>query len=207
MLPEFCKCRVHRNRKAQGVNLMKNYIAVIVTIVFLICSSICFSSYRIELKNGSTFMTNHYWKEGRQIKFYYYGGVVGINKDFIREIKDSDLSYKEAVLEQEALETSDQTPEIGSREAGEKAREEIERKRKDIDVAYYQKKKSALKEKYWEARENLKQARMARNKIAVRDAKKEIKVIRSHQAELALKLKKENNGMFPAWWHSESKPE
>ena len=93
MLPEFCKCRVRRNRKAQGVNLMKNYIAAIITIVFLICPSICFSSYLIELKNGSTFIINHYWKEGRQIKFYYYGGVVGIEKEFVREIRESDLPY------------------------------------------------------------------------------------------------------------------
>lgn len=93
MLPEFCKCRVHRNRKAQGVNPMKNYIAAIITIVFLICPSICFSSYLIELKNGSTFIINHYWEEGSQIKFYYYGGVVGIEKEFVREIRKSDLPY------------------------------------------------------------------------------------------------------------------
>ena len=93
MLPEFCKCRVRRNRKAQGVNLMKNYIAAIITIVFLICPSICFSSCLIELKNGSTFIINHYWKEGRQIKFYFRGGVVGIEKEFVREIRESDLPY------------------------------------------------------------------------------------------------------------------
>ena len=93
MLPEFCKCRVRRNRKAQGVNLMKNYIAAIITIVFLICPSICFSSYLIELKNGSTFIINHYWKEGSQIKFYYSGGVVGVEKDLVRKIGESDLPY------------------------------------------------------------------------------------------------------------------
>ena len=189
------------------MNFMKNYIAGIITIVFFVCPSISFSSYLIELKNGSTFITNHYWKEKGQIKFYCRGGVVGIGKEFIRKIRESDLPYKEAVFEQEAPETSDQTPEIASREAGEKARKEIETKRKDIDVAYYQKEKSDLKEKYWEAREKLKQARQARNKIAVRDAKEKIKAIRSQQTELALKLKKENNGMLPAWWHLESKPE
>lgn len=93
MLPEFCKCRVRQNRKAQGVNLMKNYIAAIITIVFLICPSICFSSCLIELKNGSTFIINYYWKEGRQIKFYFRGGVVGIEKEFVREIRESDLPY------------------------------------------------------------------------------------------------------------------
>jgi len=70
---------------------MKNYIAVIATIVFLICPPICFSSYLVELKNGSAFIINHYWKEGGQMKFYYYGGVVGIKKEFVREIRESDL--------------------------------------------------------------------------------------------------------------------
>jgi len=59
---------------------MKKFILLIATIAFFICPSICFSSYLIELKNGSTFITNHYWKEGLQIKFYCYGGVVGIEK-------------------------------------------------------------------------------------------------------------------------------
>lgn len=98
MLPEFCTCRVRRNRKAQGVNLMKNYIAAIITIIFFICPSICFSSYLVELKNGSTFIINHYWKEGRQIKFYYYGGVVGISKNLIRKIEKTDLVYEEKTV-------------------------------------------------------------------------------------------------------------
>ena len=74
---------------------MKNYIAGIITIAFLICPSICFSSYLIELKNGSKFITNHYWKEGRQIKFYCRGGVVGIGKDLVRKIEKTDLVYEE----------------------------------------------------------------------------------------------------------------
>lgn len=76
------------------MNFMKNYISVIITIVFLICPSICFSSYLIELKNGSTFITNHHWKDGQQIKFYYSGGVVGISKNLIRKIEKIDLVYE-----------------------------------------------------------------------------------------------------------------
>jgi hypothetical protein len=77
---------------------MKNYIAAIITIVFLICPCICFSSYLIELKNGSTFIINHYWEEGRQVKFYYYGGVVGISKNLISKIEKTDLVYEEKTV-------------------------------------------------------------------------------------------------------------
>jgi len=75
------------------MNLMKNYIAAIITIAFLICPSICFSSYLIELKNGSKFITNHYWKEKGQIKFHCRGGVVGIGKNLVKRIRGSDLPY------------------------------------------------------------------------------------------------------------------
>ena len=82
-----------KNKSIALENVMKKFILLIATIAFFICPSICFSSCLIELKNGSTFITNHYWKEERQIKFYYYGGVVGIEKEFVREIRESDLPY------------------------------------------------------------------------------------------------------------------
>jgi len=121
MLPEFCKCRVYCNRRAQGVNFMKNYIAAITTIVFLICPSICFSSCLIEFKNGSTFITNHYWEEGSQIKFYYSGGVVGIEKDLVRKIEKTDLVYEEkTAFPQKKSETASvkTEPEAGAKTKG-----------------------------------------------------------------------------------------
>ena len=181
---------------------MKKFILIIITTAFFIYPSICLSSYLIELKNGSTFITNHYWKEGRQIKFYCYGGVVGIGKDLIRKISESDLPYKEAV-EQEAPETSDQTPEIGSREAWEKAGKEIETKKKEIDVEYYKKEKGALVEKKEEVNNKLKQAIEAGNKVAKRNLKKELSLIKKQITELTLKLKKENKGRIPGWWDSQ----
>jgi len=187
MLPEFCKCRVHRNRKAQGVNLMKNYIAAIITIVFLICPSICFPSYLVELKNGSTFIINHYWEEGSQVKFYYSGGVVGIEKEFVREIRESDLPYKEEVVEEKAFFVPNML-DVASKEAGEEveAAKKTEAKSKGIDVAYYKREKKALMDKYKQARDRL-----------------EDKKINDQLTDQALKLKEENNGMLPIWWAKE----
>jgi hypothetical protein len=189
---------------------MKNYIAAIITIIFLICPSICFSSYLIELKNGSTFITNHYWKDGRQIKFYYYGGVVGIEKEFVREIRESDLPYKEEVVEQKASPVPN-TLDVASKEAGKKAGEEVEAAKKTeaksrgIDVAYYKREKKALMDKYRQARDRLEDARNTRNKAAIREVKKEIKKINDQLTDQALKLKEENNGMLPIWWAKEEK--
>jgi len=189
-------------------NVMKKFILLIATIAFFICPSICFSSYLIELNNGSTFIINHYWEKGSQIKFYYYGGVVGIEKEFVREIRGSDLPYREEVVEQKASPVPD-TLDVASREAGKKADEEIEAAKKtearsrEIDVAYYKREKKALMEKYRQARDKLEDARNSRNKATIRDVKKEIKKINSQLTDLILKLKEENNGMLPIWWVKE----
>jgi hypothetical protein len=192
MLPEFCKCRVYCNRRVQGVNLMKNYIAAIITIIFLICPSICFSSYLIELKNGSTFITNHYWKDGRQIKFYYYGGVVGVEKEFVREIRESDLPYKEEVVKQ----VTSQTTKMPDKELY----PETDTTNEDIDVAFYKNAKKDLMDKYLKTRQRLKQARTTRDKAGIRKSKKEIKGLEKEISDLAIKLKKENRGVLPPWW-------
>ena len=192
MLPEFCKCRVYCNRRAQSVNLMKNYIAAIITIVFLICPSICFSSYLIELKNGSTFITNHYWKEGRQIKFYYYGGVVGVEKDLVRKIGESDLPYKEEIIEQ----VTSQTTKISDKDLS----PETDMTNEDIDVEFYKNAKKDLMDNYKKEKNKLDKAIIDRDKIAKREAKKEIKEIHDELSDLSNELKSKNKGVLPNWW-------
>lgn len=182
--------------------LMKKFILIIIIIAFFIYPSVCLSSYLIELKNGSTFITNHYWKEGRQIKFYYRGGVVGISKNLVRKIRESDLPYKEEVVEQKAS----QTPEITSKEAGKKAGEEveaakkIETKSKEIDVEYYQRMNEELWEKYREANETRRQAKTDRNQPQYDQARQKIIEVINKLSELSSELKEKNKGVLPDWW-------
>ncbi|MEA1900077.1 MAG: hypothetical protein U9N47_04815 [Thermodesulfobacteriota bacterium] len=105
---------------------MKKFILLIAIIAFFICPSICFSSYLIELKNGSAFIINHYWEEVSQVKFYYYGGVVGISKNLIRKIEKTDLVYEEKtvspqkkpettpVTKQDAVAKTEETPAVSA---------------------------------------------------------------------------------------------
>jgi hypothetical protein len=78
----------------------------------------------------------------------------------------------------------------------------IETASKDIDVAYYKREKMVLTGKYRQAREKLKQAGDDHDIIA----KKEIRELDNQISEPAIKLKKENNGILPAWWYMGSKP-
>ena len=178
---------------------MKKFILIIVIIAFFICPSVCFSSYLIELKNGSTFITNHYWKEGRQIKFYYRGGVVGISKNLVQKISESDLPYKEEVVEQKAPPTPD-VPEVAPKEAGGKADKKTDVESKEIDVEYYQRMNEELWDKYRDAKERYDQSKLHRDEFVGNEAKKEIKEALDKLTELSRELKKKNKGVLPDWW-------
>ena len=67
---------------------MKQSIVAIFGIGILLYPLICFSSYIIHLKDGREFATDRYYEEGDQIKFKRYGGVIGIQKDLVREIEE-----------------------------------------------------------------------------------------------------------------------
>ena len=182
------------------MNFMKNYITVIITIVFLICPSICFSSYLIELKNGSTFITNHHWKDGRQIKFYYSGGVVGIPKNFVKTIRKSDIAYKEEIdFKQESGEPKSKINE----KSGVTSPIEKKEKKQDetIDLEYYKGKKSLLEVELKKTLEKLREATKNKDLRAKKKAKDEVKKISEKMYELTAELIKKNNGKMPeGWW-------
>ncbi len=170
---------------------MKKFIPLII-ILFIICPAICFSSYLIELNNGSKFITYQYWEKGSLIKFYYYGGVVGIEKDLVKGIRESDLPHKE--------EKASQKPEMASKEAGKKDGEGTKEEMEKIDVTFYKNKKSALMEKYREAKKKLQQATKDHNRALQREANNELKEISKQRAAIAMEIKEKNNGILPKWW-------
>ena len=65
---------------------MKKILTFIAAAVFVIYPSVSFSSYIIHLKDGREFATDRYYEEGDQIKFKRYGGIIGIQKELVREI-------------------------------------------------------------------------------------------------------------------------
>ena len=42
--------------------------------------------------------TPMYWVEGKQTKFYYLGGIVGVEKDFINSVEKSDRDEEEKTV-------------------------------------------------------------------------------------------------------------
>ncbi|MDZ7696948.1 MAG: hypothetical protein U5R49_08535 [Deltaproteobacteria bacterium] len=53
---------------------MKTTLTAILITVFFLTPALCFSAYRIHLKDGREFTTDRYWEDGDQIKFERFGG-------------------------------------------------------------------------------------------------------------------------------------
>ncbi len=175
---------------------MKNYIAVIITIIFLICPSVCFSSYLIELKNGSKFITYQYWKEGSQIKFYYFGGVVGIEKDLVKEIRESDLP---------CIKEEPQPSKKEKVQAEAEYKPELEQE-KETRLTPYPEKEAFLKEKVRIATEvesvsaAFREAKAKNDRERIQAERKKILLLQTELLKLREKVKADHDGQAPAWW-------
>ncbi len=163
---------------------MKKFILIIITIAFFIYPSICLSSYLIELKNGSTFITNHYWKEGRQIKFYYRGGIVGISKNLVRKISESDLLY----IKEEP-------------QPAKKGKDESEEKPDDEQL--YKNQRIALSIKVREALDSYKRAKEVGDRDRIAEEFRRVSQISSELEDLEKEVKAKNSGILPSWWREE----
>ncbi|MCF8067485.1 MAG: hypothetical protein K9L30_02755 [Desulfobacterales bacterium] len=65
---------------------MKRLISALTIVLLIIFPSISFSAYRIDLKNGYSFVTESYWEESGLIKIIRYGGVIGLDQSLISGI-------------------------------------------------------------------------------------------------------------------------
>ncbi len=176
---------------------MKPLIRVTIILVLLISPSIGDASYLIQLKNGEEFITNRYWEEGNQIMFYSYGGVVGIQKDLVRKIEESNLSEKTGTDEQKATETR----KMAGQEAGSENKEGNEK----VAIKDYREKKLLLKRKFDEAWERYLEASKNKDIEAKEKAREEMTGFSKQIYDLADELKAKNKGVLPDWWEEKGK--
>jgi hypothetical protein len=69
---------------------MKKLAAGFLAITLIFSASLCWAAYVIHLKDGRNITTHEYWDEEDQIKIKQYGGVVGIAKDDVVSIEETD---------------------------------------------------------------------------------------------------------------------
>ena len=77
----------HRKRylKTSGKTML-----LLATAFLMLCAfnSTASAGYAIELKSGSTFVTNWYWESGGVVRFHAFGGVIGFDRGAIQSIKE-----------------------------------------------------------------------------------------------------------------------
>jgi serine kinase of HPr protein (carbohydrate metabolism regulator) len=68
------------------------------------------AAFVIKLKNGNEFVTGRHWQEGTQVMFDVYGGVVGVDRNFVSKIARS-----EKPLQLLTLPSQDEKPQVTAR--------------------------------------------------------------------------------------------
>jgi len=101
---------------------MNRLFSALIIIIFLTFPSVCFSTYKIELNNGYSFITESYWKEDDLIKLIRYGGVIGLdpslisNISWIDELSAGSKDQKNQIFKAKIVEPGKKNDEKGGRE-------------------------------------------------------------------------------------------
>ena len=206
---------------------MKKLLRAIAAAVFILCPAFSFSSYIIHLKDGREFATEQYSEEGDQIKFKRYGGVIGIQKDLIREIevieeveelpaeKDKTVPVKADVNQSSKKQAAkaggtveegeEEVPEKVAKEqekpenAAEQEKKKAEEDKADIIEAFLKEKREVIEERKL-ALEAFKDAKAKNDKAAVKKHFQRIVSLGKKRKKLEKRVKAAFGGKLPDWW-------
>ena len=179
-------------------------LLLIGTILILIYPVTASTAYLIRLKNGGEIRTPEYWEDANRIMFYTSGGVVGIQKSLIKDIKASDAASGETVVEQQATRASAKgmtteqnnnasatVPPQGLGQTGGTDK---------VNFEYYRDKKRELQGKINQAATRYKEAPTHGDLQAKEQARLDVLEFTKQTYELADELKQKNGGVLPDWW-------
>lgn len=177
---------------------MKKMRPILISVILasLAVPAVGADSWRIHLKNGGTFTTLRYWREGGEVRFYIYGGVMGIQKHAIKTIKKvvpENVRYARSDSDRKTPEPSSETNNLeGEKEGGK------------IDIASYKEKKEQLAAELERALERLREATSRRDPEAKEREQREMRRLTAEINTLTEEVKLKNNGKVPeGWWKEE----
>ena len=182
---------------------MKKLLFSILCLSILVVPATGMSSYYIELKNGSTFFTYHYWEEGEQVMFYAHGGVLGVQKDSIKRIEESDRPYPVREKQKPAAKEEKPMKAEPSRDEGQKAVADTGEKEKPPvpDFKAMMKEKEALDSAIEEATVSFEDAKAQNDKERIEEERKRISSLLYRQSRLLKKVRTSSGGDVPEWWN------
>jgi hypothetical protein len=184
---------------------MNKLILFIALIIFQAETPVWAGSYQLQLKNGNEIRTSHYWQEGDEIKFYLYGGVVGVPRANVMGIKSSNRKVEEHknIIPTEAdvkdqkvgRKTGDQTSRNGEKDSQGKEQIGV------LDPDYYKSQKAALKDKLDDVLERNREATRRKDQEAKDATQVEMRGYVKKIYDLEAELKEKNKGVLPNWWN------
>ena len=175
---------------------------IFILTIGLLWASICMSSYLIELKQGTLFITDEYWKDGNQIRFYNHGGIIGIDK---RQIKRITVATSENLVEEQNPANQENAQEFVKKNTM------IKQETESVS-APDPKRKAILEEKKYFTTEiksliaAIKKAKEKDDKEHVQEQRKKLLSLHVELQDLRDKIKKANEGKIPAWWNTKGSP-
>ncbi len=189
---------------------MKHLVRLIIIGVLLFFPAIGFSSYLIQLKNGSSFITSKFWVVGAEMKFYYAGGVVGVPRNSVQEVQTSDKPVKDEVRTTESQEAGDEAEgpvdeermRDGTAPDQEKAAPPAEKKKAPSpaeEKAMKQEKQSLVFDMDLAVRA-FNTAKQGKDEKAIKDARKDVTRVRTELSALEQMVKTAYGGALPPWW-------
>lgn len=163
-------------------------------IVFLAYPMLSHASYLIELTNGNKFITYEPWEEGDEIKFYYYGGVIGIPKSIIKEIRESDLPYKEQLPEEKSSVTEKDVRDETAK------KQEDEAEDQPVDDSAYKNRRESLRKQIEEATNKYNAALKQNDQKEITETYQTVAKLSSELKSLKKEVKDRHKGKLPEWW-------
>ena len=161
-----------------------------------------YADFQILLKNGGEFLTGYYWYEKNEIRFYYLGGVVGIEKNAVRKIERSTIDL-DGIYEVKM-------PEKRPAEAEQNAEMNLppQKPSEKVDLKAYQDKMAKLKANLNKTLTRIRKADTNNDLVAKEEATADNRKISAEMWKLTNELEGKNNGKLPAdWWEGVGKDE
>jgi hypothetical protein len=163
--------------------------------------SIGLASYLVQLTNGNQFITNGYWEDGAQIRFYSSGGAVAVSKASVRQIRETDRPVS-VQTDRKPIILSPKAPNRVPQEDGSKEQTSEGTKKANATATLddYRERKRLLQAELDKALEGFREASGHGNPEAKKKAIRDITEASGQMLKLTDEVKEKNNGVLPDWW-------
>ncbi|EMS80590.1 hypothetical protein [Desulfotignum phosphitoxidans] len=183
---------------------MKKWIWIMMILSILTIPKESPANYLIKLNNGGRFITNTYWVEGNTINFFSGGGIVGIPKNQISTITDSESPVPKELKQVEPLkgDSSENYQEIEKSDEGDN---DINKESEDLD---FKEKEQQLRNTFFKIKAErddqthfFNTAKEQKDQAAQDVAWEQLKQLNVQQNQLKQEVQELFNGSLPEWWN------